>query len=78
LAGLLAASASIANHINLKTWMARKVNLFMVIVGQPGDAKTQALKFCFNPIQIKESQLFADYENQLAEYEKKQFRKLRK
>jgi hypothetical protein len=32
--------------------------------------KTQALKFCFNPIQIKESQLFADYENQLAEYRK--------
>lgn len=72
-AGILsAASASIGKSFKLEVkhgWQ-EKVNLFMVIVGQPGDAKTQALKFCFNPIQIKESQLYADYENQLAEYEK--------
>jgi hypothetical protein len=72
-AGLLsAASASIgkSHKLEVKHGWQEKVNLFMVIVGQPGDAKTQALKFCFNPIQIKENQLFADYENQLAEYEK--------
>ncbi|MFV5685104.1 DUF3987 domain-containing protein [Flavobacterium sp. GB2R13] len=72
-AGILsAASASIgkSHKLEVKHGWQEKVNLFMVIVGQPGDAKTQALKFCFNPIQIKESQLFADYENQLVEYEK--------
>ena len=72
-AGILsAASASIGKSFKLEVkhgWL-EKVNLFMVIVGQPGDAKTQALKFCFNPIQIKESQLFEEYENQLADYEK--------
>ena len=72
-AGILsAASASIgkSHKLEVKHGWEEKVNLFMVIVGQPGDAKTQALKFCFNPIQIKESQLFAEYENQLLEYEK--------
>ena len=75
-AGILSASsASIGKSYKLEVkhgWQ-EKVNLFMVIVGQPGDAKTQALKFCFNPIQIKESQLFSDYENQLIEYEKNNF-----
>lgn len=72
-AGILsAASAAIGKSYKLevKHGWEEKVNLFMVIVGQPGDAKTQALKFCFNPIQIKENQLFCEYENQLAEYEK--------
>ncbi len=72
-AGILsAASASIGKSFKLEVkhgWL-EKVNLFMVIVGQPGDAKTQALKFCFNPIQIKESQLYAEYENHLTEYER--------
>ena len=72
-AGILsAASASIGKSFKLEVkhgWL-EKANLFMVIVGQPGDAKTQALKFCFNPIQNRESELYADYENQLAEYER--------
>ena len=69
---LSAASSSIGKSykIHVKQGWEEKLNLFMVIVGQPGDAKTQALKFCFNPIQIKESQFFIDYENQLAEYER--------
>jgi hypothetical protein len=70
---LSAASASIGKSYKLevkKNGWEEKVNLFMVIVGKPGDAKSQALKFCFNPIQIKENQLFTEYENQLIEYEK--------
>jgi hypothetical protein len=75
-AGILsAASASIgkSHKLEVKHGWEEKANLFMVIVGQPGDAKTQALKFCFNPIQIKESQLFVVYENQLLEYEKSNY-----
>ncbi|RVT71207.1 DUF3987 domain-containing protein [Flavobacterium sufflavum] len=72
-AGILsAASTSIgkSHKIKVKDDWEEKVNLFMVIVGQPGDAKTQSLKFCFKPIQIKESQLYIEYEKQLAEYER--------
>ena len=73
-AGILsAASASIGKSYKLevkKNGWEEKVNLFMVIVGKPGDAKSQALKFCFNPIQMKENQLFKEYENQLNDYEK--------
>ena len=73
-AGILsAASASIGKSYKLevkKNGWEEKVNLFMVIVGKPGDAKSQALKFCFNPIQLRENQLFTEYENQLNEYEK--------
>jgi hypothetical protein len=70
---LSAAATSIGKSYKIevkKNGWEEKVNLFMVIVGQPGDAKTQALKFCYNPIQIKENQLFTEYENQLNEYEK--------
>lgn len=69
---LSAASTSIGKSykVNIKHGWDEKSNIFMVIVGQPGDAKTQALKFCYNPIQIKESQFFIDYENQFAEYER--------
>lgn len=70
---LSAASVSIGKSYKLevkKNGWEEKVNLFMVIVGKPGDAKSQALKFCFNPIQIRESQLFTEYENQIKEYEK--------
>ena len=72
-AGLLsAASASIgkSHKLEVKHGWQEKVNLFMVIVGQPGDAKTQALKFCFHPIQLRENQLFTEYENELAEFER--------
>jgi hypothetical protein len=31
----------------------KKSKLIYGGVGKPGDAETQALKFCFNPIQIK-------------------------
>lgn len=72
-AGILsAASASIGKSYKLevkKNGWEEKVNLFMVIVGKPGDAKSQALKYCFNPIQLKENKLFTEYENQLREYE---------
>ena len=72
-AGILsAASAAIgkSHKLEVKHGWEEKVNLFMVIVGQPGDAKTQALKFCFHPIQLRENQLFTEYENELAEYER--------
>lgn len=52
----------------LKGWL-EKCNLFMVIVGRPGDAKSHALNYCFNPIHKREKQLFEKYEQDIREYE---------
>jgi len=71
-AGILAAiSSAIGNSIKVKVkkgW-EEKANLFIVIVGRPGDSKSHALNFCFKPIHIKEDVLFLEYSNQLKEYE---------
>lgn len=71
-AGILAAiSSAIGNSIKVKVkkgW-EEKSNLFIVIVGRPGDSKSHALNFCFKPIHIKEDLLFSEYSNQLKNYE---------
>jgi len=71
-AGMLAAiSSAIGNSIkvNVKKGWEEKANLFIVIVGRPGDSKSHALNFCFKPIHVKENALFSEYSNQLKDYE---------
>lgn len=68
---LAAASASIgiSYKVKVKNGWLEKANLFMVIVGNPGDSKSHSLNFCFKPIHIKENNLFHEYEKKLNEYE---------
>ncbi len=70
--GILAAiSSAIGNSLKIKVkegWN-EKANLFIVIVGRPGDSKSHALNFCFKPIHVKESLLFNEYSKLLLEYE---------
>ena len=47
-----------------------KCNLFTVIVGRPGDSKSHALKFCFNPIHNRDSEYYIEYQELLNEFEK--------
>ncbi|WP_318640072.1 DUF3987 domain-containing protein [Flavobacterium ardleyense] len=53
----------------LQGWL-EKCNLFMVIVGRTGDAKSHALNFCFKPIQKREKALFQKYEQEMRDYER--------
>ncbi|WP_282073970.1 DUF3987 domain-containing protein [Polaribacter atrinae] len=71
-AGILAAiSSSIGNSlkVEVKYGWNEKANLFIVIVGRPGDSKSHALNFCFKPIHIKENLLFFEYSKLLIDYE---------
>jgi len=71
--GILTASAiAIGKSCQLKVkenWIV-KVNLFTVIIGRPGDAKTPTLKFCFKPIIDEDNQYYEDYELELKEFKK--------
>lgn len=72
-AGILSASSAaigISNKARVKEGWDEKCNLFVVIVGRPGDAKSHALNFCFKPIHIRENLLFDEYKEKLSEYEK--------
>lgn len=69
---LAAASAAIGRSHQLQvkpSWIAQ-ANLFTVIVGRPGDAKTPALNLCFKPIRDKDKQHFSEYNKQMDEYER--------
>ena len=71
-AGILAAiSSAIGNSlkVEVKNGWNEKANLFVVIVGRPGDSKSHALNFCFKPIHIKENLLFSEYSKLLIDYE---------
>ena len=71
-AGILAAiSSAIGNSlkVEVKNGWNEKGNLFIVIVGRPGDSKSHALNFCFKPIHIKENLLFSEYSKSLIKYE---------
>ena len=72
-AGILsAASAAIGNsfHVQVKKGWTEKCNLYLVIVGRPGDSKSHALDFCFRPIHEIEKRNFAIYEKAMEEYER--------
>ncbi|NJB84125.1 DUF3987 domain-containing protein [Wenyingzhuangia aestuarii] len=68
---LSAASTAIGKSYkaNVKKGWEEKCNLFMVIVGRPGDSKSHALSFCYKPIQNHDKKLFVDYENEISVYE---------
>ncbi len=68
---LSAASTAIGNtHKTLvKSDWIEQSNLYMVIVGRPGDSKSHALNFCYKPINEHENTLYREYENELKEYE---------
>lgn len=71
-AGILSAiSASIGTTYKLevkKGWL-QKCNLYMVIVGRTGDAKSPAMELCFKPIRDREDLLYKKFEEELKEYE---------
>jgi len=72
-AGILAAvSAAIgrSHQLEVKTGWLIKSNLFIIIVGRPGDAKTPALNFCINPINKQDNLYFSEYNKHMDEYEK--------
>lgn len=72
-AGILtAASAAIGKSYQLKVkhnWIV-KGNLFVVIIGRPGDGKTPSLNVCFKPISDEDDRYFLEYEKLMDEYEK--------
>lgn len=71
-AGILSASSTAigASHkVKMKEGWNEKANLYTVIVGKPGDSKSHAMNFCFKPIQVRENQLFNQYESELKDYE---------
>jgi len=71
-AGILsAASTAIGNShkVIVKYGWEEKINLYTVIVGRPGDTKSQALIFCYKPIHENDSRLFQEYLQQQKEYE---------
>lgn len=65
----ISASIGVTYKVEVKKGWVEKCNLFMVIVGRPGDAKSHALEFCFKPIHIRENELFYKYEKELKDYE---------
>jgi len=70
--GILSAISTtigVSFKVGVKTGWHEKVNLFMVIVGRPGDSKSHALDFCYKPIHVRESLLFKEYEKGLQEFE---------
>lgn len=71
-AGILSAAATAIGNthkiIFKENWI-EQCNLYMVIVGRPGDSKSHALNFCYKPINSYEDILYKEYEDSLKEYE---------
>ncbi|PQJ82621.1 DUF3987 domain-containing protein [Polaribacter glomeratus] len=69
---LAAASAAIgrSHQLQVKPGWIVKANLFTVIVGKPGDAKTPALSLCFKPINKADKKYFSEYNALMDDYEK--------
>ena len=70
--GILAAASTaigLKYRLAVKEGWEQKINLFTVIVGRPGDSKSHALKFCFNPILERDSSYFQEYSKLIQEYE---------
>jgi len=70
--GILAAASTaigLKYRLAVKEGWEQKINLFTVIVGRPGDSKSHALKFCFNPILERDSSYFKEYSKLIQEYE---------
>lgn len=71
---LSAASTLIGTSIKLKvkdSWN-EKCNLFLAIVGKPGDGKSHSLALPFKPIEKREKEYYAEYKNKLKEYKEEQ------
>lgn len=69
---LSAASTAIGNShkVYMKRGWEVKANLFMVIVGRSGDAKSPTLNFCYKPIQMYDSAYYQEYEKKVELYDK--------
>ncbi|MFK7811210.1 MAG: DUF3987 domain-containing protein [Maribacter sp.] len=70
--GVIAAASTaigLKYRLAVKDGWEQKINLFTVIVGRPGDSKSHALKFCFNPILERDSAYFKEYAKLIQEYE---------
>lgn len=56
-------------RLRLKAGWVEKCNLYTVILGQPGDAKSHALKFCFEAILKKDRERYNIYKEEMKQYE---------
>lgn len=66
-AGILSACSAaigVTHKTFVKETWEEKSNLFMVIVGRPGDSKSHAMKFCYNPLHKKDQQYFSEYQQE--------------
>ena len=70
--GILSAASTaigLKYKLGVKEGWNEKCNLYVVIVGRPGDSKSHAIKFCFDPIQKRDSYNYKLYKTLLTEYE---------
>lgn len=71
--GILSAASTaigIKYRLSVKEGWNEKCNLYVVIVGRPGDSKSHAIKFCFNPLQKRDSRYYKEYKELLDDFQK--------